>query len=505
MEPEIINHLSLHCQGGKTTDSLSDIKASPFRDNFYLCADQNHILEDAKRKASLQNLSLSNINDVSNRVYRHRFSDGIIVPHSMIGLCNISTLQNLKLLLGAKKKFNLEQHLYLDESDKYGPLEYVLKNPSMRDHSIDWIYKNNLVDVMHLITASWQDIPYLDIPMKFNIIPPYPGLMGMDSAIPHRVEERIFLEVYEAFEAGNAVPQAFISLVSTCPRNTIINICSRTDMQKWLTEGLNNAGLRDYISNEDAGMYNHISKEDTPIIVGGHSLGRSSSFAQNSIIYWRKSLPTFSQVEQALGRINGTVQPYILTTTRIYDFAIAGFEWKKKALKDGALHLPTKERVEYFKNSEVPNPSKFSNTKVIRTISNARSKALAGQKANLVEQYEAIYIGDLWNEPWEGTAPGKAMKNLAEVQHPYLNLADLVAAKGYKTIMNEEEEGKFRSGDRIASVRFGKRRDKPGWGYVIIQLQDYVGEYSYYNHDMSISCNKELRVGNLSAPEKKIS
>lgn len=481
--------IALNCQSGKTTKTLSNIKKNSKADNIYLTAAQNHIAEDAIEKAKEQNLRLDLITPNATQLFQDRFKEGIVTPQNLIGLCNYSTIKTLPLLLGGEAKFGIKQNIYVDESDQVYMFERSVKNPSIRDTEIDWIIQNNLVSSATGITSSFQDVAYLLQNIEFNIIEPYPGFQGLEDAYYRNIDPAIFEEVFKARKNDTDLPKRFSALIESLPQNTIINIFSKNADQEWLKGKLKNAGL-----------FNGIVKEQTSIIIGANSLGRSASFSQNCILYYRKVFPCFSQVEQALGRVNGTTRPYIATTAAIWDFVSAGFQWKKEALEEGAFHFNTEERVKYFENKPVPKPSKFSNPRAVRTVTELKKEHLSGSKHNLVEKYEMIFIGEkLWKEKWAGDEVGRTLLSIANEQHPGLGVYEAVSKGGYKTIMNIKEETKFRDGSRVVNVRLGKNRNKSGWGYVIIKVGEYSGEYSFYQHNGKISSSKSTYVGCLSA------
>ena len=300
------------------------------------------------------------------------------------------------------------------------------------------------------------------------------------------------MAVIEAIKNNKALPEDFLNLIRSYP-NSLIDISTKIEDHKQLTALLKEQRV------VNAGMMNSIEKnKDATHIAGGHVLTRSATFPHNTIFYWRAKNNNRQSLSQHMGRINGPYATQAIVTEEVKRLRMEDIEFRERAIQQGLLGRPWRERFEILKKTEVYKPLSFVATKSRpnRTVTKKpRGFYQEGDKTNLVETRKSVYCGQDLRE-LEGRARGQLILDCFMEQYP-----DDYTGQNYKTMMRSEEFIKFRGTKREAPLRFGIDPNEASgkWAYVHIQTGDYTENCSIYaeNGDIVKFSRTQPEVGTI--------
>ena len=483
-------------QVGKTTKGINTCKENSDRDHYFMTHDLKDVKRDFETKARLAGLNAIYSLDTSpkNKRYYHetvrnRLEGLPYVPSVWAGLGNINQLNNMQQLALSSRLHNISQHVHIDEIHKFA-LEPNCKQ-KQRDNFLKILFKEKYVDYVSLYTASGHDIlmaPYFTFD-SCKIISPYEGFKDIEKAEWHIRSQEYFNKIKNAFKLDEVPPIDFIDDVLEYPR-MLVNIDSRTNFHAWMERHI-----------PQYKQYNQHHKVHGDYLTGGHSLGMSSTFQNNVLMYNRSSSTHRAAKWQAWGRALGTLTPHFIITQQDKDEIENYYQNMQQICREEIVLMPGPERAEYIENNLIwINPHKVANPKVTR-ITESKKVHKPGNTTNLVEKYFSLYVGeDLcngeeWRNDW-GAAANKIFE-IFKQQNP-----DIVLPKDYirKSIQNIDEVNKFRDARRITDIRVGQDYSRKGRAYVIIRTGEYTGTYSYYNYDGSLLSNETVSQGKIHVP-----
>jgi len=330
--------------------------------------------------------------------------------------------------------------------------------------------------------------PYITFD-KATIISPYENMKTFEDFVWHTRSQDFFNKVREAYKNGERPPTEFIDFLLQYP-TMMVNIHTRNDFHSWLVRHV-----------PEYRQFNQKFKEDSPHLVGGLSIGMSSSFDSNFIMFNRPSKAHRALKWQAFGRAFGTKVPHACCTSEDKEEIENYYENMQKLCKEDIILMPGKERAKYIENNFTwVNPGSVPNPKLKREITTYKRNK-KGTQENCVETYHTVWVGEELSsgEEWRGDGGEKAKKVLEifKQQNP-----DIELQGEFKAIQDKNEVFKFREGGRIADIRVGPDYNRPGRAYVIIRTGEYGDEYSFYNYDGTLLSNKQTKLGTIHVKTK---
>jgi hypothetical protein len=479
-------------QVGKTTFGINTIKSNPLRDHYFATHDQNSVLDDAVGKAIKLGVTPWFLSDKKSN-NNERTKDLLNMsrdPRVFFGLGNMSQLSEIEHLAYAAQLSGNKQHLHIDEIHKFC-LEPESSKETQRDSWLRIIIKKRFVDFLSTYSASAHDVlmaPYVTFD-KATIISPYEGQKAFEDIVWHLKDQNFFNKTREAYKNNERPPTEFIDFISQYP-TMIVNIHTKNEFHFWLVRNV-----------PDYRQYNQKFKEDSPHLVGGLSLGMSSSFDSNFIMFNRSTNTHRALMWQAVGRVYGRKIPHVCCTEEDKEEMENYYENMQKLCKEEIILMPGEERSKYIEDKFTwVNPISVANPKLIRKITTSKTYK-EGSQENCVETYHSIWVGTelASGEEWRGDG-GKAAQEIEKKfrqQNPDIKLEGIS-----KAIQEKEEVYKFRDGKRVADYRIGQNYSQPGRAYVIIRTGEYKGDYSFFNHDGTILSNRQLKVGTIHVETK---
>ncbi len=246
----------------------------------------------------------------------------------------------------------------------------------------------------------------------------------------------------------------------------IINLHAQTSFHEYMADALISTG-----------QYNMNKKEVMKSIVGRGSIGVSTTVPHNKIMYninLKSSTTSIGTIVQAIGRINGTKLPVVITTPEIKEAVFEYMDLNDRIINEKVYEMPVKERQNWLSEQTLKYPKILSGNKhkkarhIETTI-----QYKPGSQASCGETYEKVWMPDITAKWWEGNEPGQEILERLKSVDP--DLYDRI--KGLKrmtdTDTRREKEGdlftKHRRKDDIR-VRMGKHSTKKGYvGIVIVE------------------------------------
>ena len=479
-------------QAGKTTFGINTIKSNPLKDHYFATHDQNSVLEDAVGKAIKVGVTPRFLSDKKSN-NNERTNDLLNISRDsrvLFGLGNMSQLSEIEQLVYAANLSGKKQHLHIDEIHKFC-LEPESKKEAQRDNWLQIMIKRGFADYLSTYSASAHDVlmaPYITFD-KATIISPYENMKTFEDFVWHTRSQDFFNKVREAYKNGERPPTEFIDFLLQYP-TMMVNIHTRNDFHSWLVRHV-----------PEYRQFNQKFKEDSPHLVGGLSIGMSSSFDSNFIMFNRPSKAHRALKWQAFGRAFGTKVPHACCTSEDKEEIENYYENMQKLCKEDIILMPGKERAKYIENNFTwVNPGSVPNPKLKREITTYKRNK-KGTQENCVETYHTVWVGEELSsgEEWRGDGGEKAKKVLEifKQQNP-----DIELQGEFKAIQDKNEVFKFREGGRIADIRVGPDYNRPGRAYVIIRTGEYGEEYSFYNYDGTLLSNKQTKLGTIHVKTK---
>ena len=479
----LIPVISKEEQMGKTTESIRIGKSCQEEENnIFLTYAQTHIKNDLIKKATGQ---LKNIVDRKNiSSLCTSYTKGIPINYNFVDLQNATVLKELpKLTRWQTRLINC----FSDEGDNMGLGEHAKDysgNFVQKDHCLWNLYQSGLINKMYLISATWWDWLWQDLPFeKAIVINKYKGFKGFEDTVFIERDREYFEAVRTALNNSKPVPEQFLADLQSFP-NTLIDIDTSVNAHRALTE----------LYPEIMGQLNYQKQQlDKQIIVGGHKLSRAMSVVQNCSFFSRRSYGNRAELNQHLGRANGQRTPILIAEPEVIRYRKEDYAFKKRAIEEKVFDKSIDDRIAWAESQNIYNPFNFPSPKAKknRKITSSRSNITSekGAAETLVETRVEIWGGNdskkYWTDPstFKGNEPGRLIKKALKEQHDHIDIDGL----SYKTMMSEQEFTKFRNDSkREAEVRAGRIPSREGWFYVHILIEEHYDGCSIHNEEGNI-------------------
>lgn len=419
MAIELYLIMSKQPQSGKTTWCINEMLTNIGKaDHILFTYDRVGIQHDAIEKlhvaAEKRGIEVTNLITSAKdlrKAYSKRLK-GDLTPIMAVLLGNINSFKAAKLLLSMKETLKVPQWLYFDEIHRYTFGE-KLEDVAQIDNFINEVYDNNQCQRMYCISATAHDMLYSPLPItKTVVLNTYPGFKGLRDAQWVTRPPEFFTNVVQAWKDDKPVPSEFIDLFDIYAwKDMIINLHPQTSFHEYMAGALISTG-----------QYNMNKKEIMKSIVGRGSIGVSTTVPHNKIMYninLKSNSTSIGNIVQAIGRVNGTKLPVVITTPEIKEAVFEYMDLNDKIINEKVYEMPVEDRQNWLSEqtlryAKILSGNKHKKARHIETTTGYKK----GNPDNCGEVYKEFYIPHIACKEWTGKGPGQEVKKWLEENDP---------------------------------------------------------------------------------------